>query len=154
MRRKLGPQALERATNTRALLPARTASRLPTAAALAFALSSMACASRADDVTADPVAIHAAPVVTVSASATPPGTNPPIEPEPHALAGEPAIVAPVPSVTAPVPSVTAPVPSVTAPKHVPAVVPSSRPHRTAGIPMRVTPTPTGGSGKGSPHDPF
>jgi hypothetical protein len=130
MRRKLPPgsferASFERASSTRPLSAALRASRLPTAAAIAIALASIGCATRADDVQPDPAAVSAPLPV---ASSVQPGLNA-IDPEPHALAGEPAIVAPVAST-----SVTSVKPIT---KHVP-VVPSTT-HRTGGVPIRVKP---------------
>lgn len=123
MRRKFPPQPLARPTATRPLSSARSASRLPTAAALAIALASLGCGQRGEDVTADPVAVKTAPVSvptpTAPSASAGPGLNA-IDPEPHALAGEPAIVAPVPSTT------------TTAIKHVP-TAPSHKLPRHAGV---------------------
>jgi hypothetical protein len=134
MRRKLPPQQpFARSATTRPLSAALARSRLPTAAALALALSSLGCASRSEEVSADPAAVRAPLVVPSAAPSTSasPGLNV-IDPEPHALPGEAAIVAPV-----------APVASTTAkPKHVPVTIPTIK-HRTAGVPPRV-----------HPHDPF
>ena len=129
MRRKL-PPPIVRASAVRPLSAAVSASRLPTAAALAFALASVAgCAMRGEDVQADPVAVKSPVVVAPPSASAQPGTNV-IDPEPHALSGEPAIVAPVASVSA-------------KPKVVPVTVPTIK-HRTAGVPMHVKP---------NPHDP-
>jgi len=134
MRRKVPPQPLARpTTTTRALSPARSASRLPTAAALAIALAALGCGQRGEVVSADPVAVKTPlPVATSAApSASAPGLNA-IDPEPHELPGEPAIVAPVSSTKAV--------------KHVP-TVPSHKIPRHAGVRPHVT-TPHGSS------DPF
>lgn len=128
MRRKLSPTPIARPTTVRPLSAAFSGSRLPTVAALAVALASMACASNPDDVRPDPVAAKA-PLVVPSTTAAPsdsgPGLNV-IDPEPHELAGEPAIVTPPPVASA-----------SAKPKHVPAV-PTIK-HRTAGVPPRVKP---------------
>lgn len=129
MRRKLSPRPIDRSTTVRAVAAASSASRLPTVAALAIALSAVACASPSEDVHADPAALRA-PLVQPSTTAAPtssgPGVNA-IDPEPHAVAGEPAIVTPPPAAS-----------TTTKPKHVP-TVPSVKP-RLAGVRPHVKTT--------------
>jgi len=114
LRKKIGPAPLARSHEPRSLAPALRGSRLPTAAALALALAGVGCTLPVQDgVGPDPSARARATLGAMPSASASSGA---IDPEPHALPGEaPMVVAPPPP-------------------------PRSKPHKTAGKPMIVTPT--------------
>lgn len=118
MRRKVRP-ALPGPALPRALVPAVSASRLPTAAALALALAGLGCSAPTQEaIVAEPLPTKPLQAPTSQVAPTPTTGSaplaPPIEPDPVDVDGEIPAVTPVP--VKPPPPTAPPAPSTKPPK--------------------------------------